>query len=130
VIPLGNDLLLIVLTARRHALLFYYAAMATAGSVAGCLIMDLSSRGGGEKGLKSTIGDKRTEYVKKRVNRHGGWALAVAALMPQPFPFTPFVAGAAALQYPRKNCSASLRSAGLCDFRSTAHWPSCLVPAF
>jgi len=102
VMPLGNDLLLIVLTARRHSMLLYYAAMATAGSVGGCFIMDLISRGGGEKGLKSTIGDKRTEYVKKRVTRHGGWALAVAALMPPPFPFTPFVAGAAALQYPRK----------------------------
>jgi membrane protein DedA with SNARE-associated domain len=100
--PLGNDLLLIVLTARRHTMLFYYAAMATAGSVMGCLIMDLISRRGGEKGLKSTIGDKRTEYVKKKVKRYGGWALAVSALMPPPFPFTPFVAGAAAFQFPRK----------------------------
>jgi membrane protein YqaA with SNARE-associated domain len=102
VMPLGNDLLLIVLTARRHTMLFYYAAMATAGSVMGCLIMDLISRRGGEKGLKSTIGDKRTEYVKKKVKRYGGWALAVSALMPPPFPFTPFVAGAAAFQFPRK----------------------------
>jgi hypothetical protein len=36
------------------------------------------------------------------VKKSAGWALAVASLMPPPFPFTPFVAAAAALQYPRK----------------------------
>jgi membrane protein DedA with SNARE-associated domain len=102
VLPLGNDLLVIALTARHHMRLFYYAAMATAGSVAGCFILDLVSRRGGEKGLERTLGHKRTEYVKKRVKKSAGWALALAALMPPPFPFSPFVAGAAAFQYPRK----------------------------
>jgi len=57
---------------------------------------------GGEKGLERTLGHKRTEYVKKRVKKSAGWALALASLMPPPFPFSPFVAGAAAFQYPRK----------------------------
>lgn len=102
VMPLGNDLLVIVLTARHHMRLFYYAAMATAGSVAGCFILDLVSRRGGEKGLERTLGHKRTEYVKKRVSKSAGWALALASLLPPPFPFSPFVAGAAAFQYPRR----------------------------
>jgi len=55
IIPLGNDLLLIALSARRHELVPYYAAMATAGSVTGCFIMDVISRRGGEKGLERTI---------------------------------------------------------------------------
>jgi len=100
--PLGNDLLMVALTARHNARLPYYAAMATAGSVIGCLIMDLIARKGGEQGLEKTLGGKRTEYVKRKVRKNAGWALAVASLMPPPFPFTPFVAGAAALQYPRK----------------------------
>jgi membrane protein YqaA with SNARE-associated domain len=102
VMPLGNDLLMVALTARHKARLPYYAAMATAGSVIGCLIMDLIARTGGEQGLEKALGSKRTEYVKKKVRKNAGWALAVASLMPPPFPFTPFVAGAAALQYPRK----------------------------
>jgi membrane protein DedA with SNARE-associated domain len=40
--------------------------------------------------------------VKKKVKKSAAWALAVASLMPPPFPFTPFVAAAAALQYPRQ----------------------------
>ena len=106
IMPLGNDLLLIALSARRHELVPYYAAMATAGSVTGCFIMDVISRRGGEKGLERTIGPGRTEFVKKKVRKRAGWALALASLMPPPFPFTPFVAGAAALQYPRKKLLA------------------------
>lgn len=102
VLPLGNDLLIIALTARQHTKLFYYAGMATVGSVAGCFILDLVSRRGGEKGLERTLGHKRTEYVKRRVSKSAGWALAIASLLPPPFPFSPFVAGAAAFQYPRK----------------------------
>jgi len=102
VLPLGNDLLVIALTARHHPMLLYYVAMATVGSVAGCLILDLVSRGGGEKGLERAIGTRRMEYVKKKVTKNAGWALVLASIMPPPFPFTPFVAGAAALQYPRK----------------------------
>jgi len=40
-------------------------------------------------------------YVKRKVKHSAGWALALASLMPPPFPFTPFVAGASAFQYPR-----------------------------
>ena len=100
--PLGNDLLMVALTARHNARLPYYAAMATAGSVIGCLIMDLIARKGGEQGLEKTLGGKRTEYVKRKVRKNAGWALAVASLMPPPFPFTPFVIAAAALEYPRR----------------------------
>ena len=50
VMPLGNDLLMVALAARHHSfwLMTYYAAMATAGSVVGCLLMDIVSRTGGE----------------------------------------------------------------------------------
>ena len=33
--PLGNDLLVVALTAQRHNRMLYYAAMASAGSVIG-----------------------------------------------------------------------------------------------
>src|SRR5689334_23642439 len=102
VMPLGNDLLIIALSARNHALMPYYAAMATAGSVLGCLLMDVVSRKGGEAGLEKRLPRKRLEYVKAKVEKKAGWALATAALLPPPFPFTPFVIAAAALKYPRK----------------------------
>jgi membrane protein YqaA with SNARE-associated domain len=101
-IPFGNDLLLIAMIARKHHLLLYYVLMASFGSVLGCLIVDALSRKGGEKGLEKTLGRRRLAFVKRRVNKSAVGALAFAALMPPPFPFTGFVAGAAALQYPRK----------------------------
>lgn len=100
--PLGNDLLIIALTARKHSHIAYYVVMATGGSVLGCLIMDIVSRKGGEEGLEKTLPRTRAEYVKRKVKKNAGWALAVASLMPPPFPFTPFVAAAAAFQYSRK----------------------------
>jgi hypothetical protein len=39
--------------------------------------------------------------VRSRIGKSGGRALAIASLAPPPFPFTAFVMGAAALQYPR-----------------------------
>ena len=100
--PLGNDLLMIVLSVRKHGWMLYYAGMATAGSVLGCLVTDLLVRKHGEEGLQKFMSARRLGYVKKKVTRSAGWALTMASLMPPPFPFTPFVAASAALQYPRK----------------------------
>ena len=44
------------------------------------------------------------------------WALAFASLMPPPFPFTPFVAAAAALQYPRRKLLSVIGAARLVRF--------------
>jgi len=101
-VPFGNDLLMVVLTANRHGLIAYYALMAAAGSALGCLTVDAPSRKGGEKGLEKALSARRLNYVKKRVKKSAAWALALGCVLPPPFPFTGIVAGAAALQYPRK----------------------------
>lgn len=100
-LPLGNDLLMLGLTANDPSKLTFFAAMASAGSMIGCFLVDWISRKGGEQGLYRVMPAERIEYVKRRVQTKAGWALALAALLPPPFPFTPFVAAAAALQYPR-----------------------------
>jgi len=102
VMPLGNDLLMVVLTVRDHNLMPYYAGMATAGSVVGVLLMDLIVRRGGEKGLGKYVPAKRLEYIRKRVTDRAWLAITLASIAPPPFPFTPFVIAASALQYPRK----------------------------
>jgi membrane protein YqaA with SNARE-associated domain len=100
--PFGNDLLILGLTANHHDKLLYYAVMATLGSGAGCFLTDWVARKGGEEGLQKLFSPKSFEYAKKRVSTKAGWALALASIMPPPFPFTLIVAGAAAFQYPRK----------------------------
>ena len=51
-LPLGNDVLLIVLTARKPDLFWYYALMAALGSLIGCTLTDAVSRKLGESGLE------------------------------------------------------------------------------
>jgi membrane protein YqaA with SNARE-associated domain len=102
--PLGNDLLVVAMTARHRNVgeMLYYSMMSMVGSVLGCLLMDVIFRKAGEEGLAKHLPPKRVEYLKKKVNKNAAWALVVAAIAPPPFPFTPFVMAAAALQYPRK----------------------------
>jgi membrane protein YqaA with SNARE-associated domain len=105
--PLGNDLLVVALTAAHRERMLYYVAMATTGSVLGVAITHWVSAKGGQKGLESgNQKSKRMAYVERRVHENGAIAIATAALMPPPFPFTPFIIVAAALQYPRKKMLA------------------------
>jgi membrane protein YqaA with SNARE-associated domain len=107
-LPFGNDLLLVAMVARKPSYWPYFAGMATAGSVVGCLITDAITRKGGEIGLERRFGGARLNYVRRRMKESAGWALGLAALMPPPFPFTPFVAAASVLQYPRKRLLTSV----------------------
>lgn len=112
-IPFGNDLLFIVMSARKHEMMVYYTLMATVGSVLGCLLDDALSRKGGEKALEQRWSSKRLASIKKYTGKNAAWALGIASLLPPPFPFTVFVAAAAALQYPRKKL---LLAVGLARF--------------
>jgi membrane protein YqaA with SNARE-associated domain len=98
--PLGNDLLVIALTAAHPERMLYYASMATIGSVIGVAFTHWVSAKGGRKGIEGGHKSRQIAYVERRVHEHGGIAIATAALMPPPFPFTPFIVVAAALQYP------------------------------
>ena len=100
---------------RSHAVP-YYAAMAAADSVLGCLLVDLTVRNGGERELKKHLSGRKAAYVKARVRRRAGFGLAFASLMPPPFPFTPFVIAAAAFQYPRRRLLTVIAGAGYLRF--------------
>jgi membrane protein YqaA with SNARE-associated domain len=104
VAPLGNDLLVIAMTSRNRDLphMLYYCFMSSVGSVLGVALIDLVVRGLGEAGLHRYLPRKRIAYIKDRVQKNSGWALVVASIAPPPFPFTPFIVAASALQYPRK----------------------------
>jgi membrane protein YqaA with SNARE-associated domain len=116
--PWGNDLLLIALTTRHPgvAYMFYLAAMSTAGSVAGCLLLDFTMRPLGEKGLEKFLPPRRVKRVREKVGKNVGRALAVASLAPPPFPFTAFVMAAAALQYSRARLVSIIAATRLLRF--------------
>jgi membrane protein YqaA with SNARE-associated domain len=100
VVPLGNDLLVLALSARYHDRMIYYVVMATLGSLIGCFATDWISRKGGSH-LKKIASGKHLKNIQDLVQKRAAWMLVAASLLPPPFPFTAIVAAAAAFKYPR-----------------------------
>ena len=95
--PQVNDLLIIYLSTKTPALMPYYAAMTTAGSIVGCFVLYAFARRGGEVFLRKRFSGERVERGLALYQRHGLLAVVVPSLLPPPTPFKLFVllAGAA-----------------------------------
>ena len=99
--PVINDLLLIDLSIRNPARMPYYAAMATLGSVAGCLLLYYIARKGGEAMFHKHAGP-RARHIHAWINRNGFISILITALLPPPTPFKVFVVAAGALEMPMR----------------------------
>ena len=104
VLPFGNDLLLIALTSSRRDSLIWivYVVVSAIGSVVGVWVVDGLMRKAGEKGLERFISEERVQQLKSKIENKAFITVFLATLMPPPFPFTPAVMTASALQLPRK----------------------------
>ena len=113
-LPQINDLLVVLMVVQHKALMPYYAAMATAGSVAGCYAIYLIAERGGEAFLKKRLKEGHIERALAMYKRHGVLALMVPALLPPPAPFKLFVllAGVAEVR-PLKFVTAIAAARGL-----------------
>lgn len=101
-LPVGSDLLMVILVARHHDPLPVYVLAAATGSTIGVLLLDLVCRKGGEAGLKRIVKPKLLGILKDKMERHAAAALIVSCLAPPPFPFGASIAAASAFQYPRE----------------------------
>lgn len=90
-LPQINDLLVIVMVVQHPERMLYYAAMATGGSVAGCLVMYGLGRKGGEAFLRRRFKLRHLERAQRLFARYGFMAVIVPALLPPPAPFKLFV---------------------------------------
>src|SRR5262245_33047263 len=95
-LPLGIDFVVILMTARNPELFWLYALLATVGSALGSAGTFWIGRKVGEKGLSRFVGPRQLKRVQARVN-DGAFVVAGLALIPPPFPFTPFVLAGGAL---------------------------------
>lgn len=75
---------------QRPARMAYYAAMATAGSLAGCIWLYLLSKKGGEA-YRRKRGPKHPGRIQKLVQRHAFLSVFLPAILPPPMPFKAFV---------------------------------------
>jgi membrane protein YqaA with SNARE-associated domain len=99
-LPGSMDLLTIFLSARHKDLWFYYAVMATVGSVIGGYVTYRLARKGGKEMLARRFPQKKLDKVYKTFERWGLGAIAVPAFSPPPVPMVPSLLAAGAMQYP------------------------------
>jgi membrane protein YqaA with SNARE-associated domain len=107
-LPGSMDVLTIILSARRTDLWFYYAVMATVGSVIGEFVTYRIARRGGKAMLEKKLSQRQVTKVYAAFERWGFGAVAVPALLPPPIPLLPFVLAAGALQYSQYKFTAAI----------------------
>ena len=115
-LPFGIDAAVIILAARLAALWWIAALLATAGSVAGAALTFWMGIKVGEQGLERWVPARRLERIRQRVRTRGAIALAVLDLIPPPFPFTPFVLAAGALEVRTRTFFATLTACRIFRF--------------
>ena len=97
--PVVTDLLVIELTARNPLRMLYYASMATAGSLAGCIWLYLLAKRGGEAYFHRHAGS-RADHIRRWVDDHAFMSVFIPALLPPPMPFKLFVISEGVFQVP------------------------------
>jgi membrane protein YqaA with SNARE-associated domain len=93
------DVFLIVLCADQSEWWPYYTVMATAGSVIGGYVTYRLARGEGQGRLAKRLKRSQMDKVHSAFEKWGFLSIAVPALIPPPFPMTPFLVAAGAAQY-------------------------------
>ena len=107
-LPGSMDVATILLAARDKELWFYYAAMATVGSVIGGYLTYRIARKGGKEALGRRFSKRKVQKVLHTFERWGFAAIIVPAMLPPPFPIVPFLIAAGAMQYSRAKFLAAL----------------------
>ena len=97
-LPLGIDVAVIVLSARRPELFWLYALLAAAGSLIGASLTFWLGRKVGEHGLARLISPSRLKRVQARVSEGAAISTGLLALIPPPFPLTAFILTSGALR--------------------------------
>jgi membrane protein YqaA with SNARE-associated domain len=90
-LPEVVDILLVLQVVKNPHLWPYYAFLATAGSVAGCSILYVLARKGGEVYLRKWFKQHHVDWGLKWFRRVGLLAIILPSLMPPPVPLKIFI---------------------------------------
>lgn len=100
--PGGMDFFTILLSMSHRDLWWYYAIMATIGSLLGGYLTYRVGEKGGEETLEKKISKKRAEKVYKMFEKRGFMTVAIGSVLPPPVPISPFFVAPGVLKYPLK----------------------------
>ena len=90
-LPLGIDLVVIIMTARKPELFWLYALLASLGSLIGAATTYWIGRKVGEHGLTRLVRPSTLKRVQQRVTHSAAVPIAALGMIPPPFPFTAFI---------------------------------------
>lgn len=99
--PFGIDALVVILAAGYGDLFWIFLPLVTAVSVVGAALTYWIGHTAGDAGLPRLVSPQHLERIKARVDKMGTGALAVAAVLPPPFPLTPVLLTCGALNLDR-----------------------------
>lgn len=100
--PLGFDALVIVLAATYDGIFWIFPPLIAAASLVSAALTYWVGRTAGDSGLPRLVPSPYLERIKTRLGTTGVGALAAAAIMPPPFPLTPFLLTCGALGFDRR----------------------------
>lgn len=95
-LPLGIDVVVILMAARTPHLFWLYAILAACGSATGAGGTFWLGREAGEHGLTRFVSSSRLKSIRHHIDR-GAAVVGALAIIPPPFPFTAFVLSGGAL---------------------------------
>jgi membrane protein DedA with SNARE-associated domain len=101
-VPGGMDFFTILLSMSHRDLWWYYAIMATIGSLIGSYLTYRVGEKGGEETLEKKISRKRAKQIYAIFEKRGFLAVAIGSVLPPPVPVTPFFLAPGVLKYPLK----------------------------
>lgn len=119
-LPFGIDALVVYLAARDPEAFWLYPLLVAAGSLAGGAFTFWLGRKAGEAGLERIVSKRRLQRIQTRARRGGALAMVVPAMLPPPFPLTPFVFACGALDVSRWRFFTALGTGRLLRFGTEA----------
>jgi membrane protein YqaA with SNARE-associated domain len=101
-LPAAIDTAVIVMSARHSDWFWVYPILATCGSLAGAALTFAFGHKIGEAGLKKWIPERKLKTVRQKIDHGGVVAMGMTAVLPPPFPLTPFVLTSGAFDLDRR----------------------------
>lgn len=107
-LPIAVDAAVVILSAQHHNLFWAYPLIATLGSLIGASATFWVGEKIGEKSLENWVSERKLEPIRRRLRNKGAIAMAVPAILPPPFPLTPFILACGALSVSRARFLSTL----------------------
>src|SRR5262245_59363919 len=101
-LPAALDTAVVVMSAADKEMFWIYPIMAVIGSVIGSATTFAFGHKLGEAGLKRFIPERKLRSVRRKIDDKGVVAMGATAVLPPPFPLTPFVLTSGALGLDRR----------------------------